>query len=226
MKGVLRFLTLLSVCLLLAACRPEGVDGPVSYTFSRIVSFVGNDEAGRAMLEFVPQGGGDAVRLSATSGLDTGDRELPVRMLIRYTNDTNEADASGPVTLLYAAAVTQGEVILEWSDRIDRQLPAPVYLYSVAPAGDYIDLRIGLQYTKVKRTFGLAVVPGTLDAEVPVLCLVNNFDKEPAPSFDRTYYCSFSLRPLLEARPDLTKVIFRLDNSNLPDDEFELTLAR
>ncbi|MDE6557379.1 MAG: hypothetical protein K2K55_10530 [Duncaniella sp.] len=213
--------------VLLAGCRPEGVDGDVEYVFTRIATFTGNDGSGRARFEVYPPGSAQAVSLVAQSGLDLEADHLPARLYIRYENSSNDPDADGPITLLGAALISQGEVETKWSDKYSSWNSDEVYLYSMSVSGPYIDMRLGLPASESPRYFTLVVDPDDAsDSDEATLILVHSFEAAPEPTFDRTYYASFSIKSLLARNPDLRRIKVTLNNSNLRRDLITLELPR
>lgn len=197
--------------LLLASCRPDGVDGEVLMPLMDIATFEGNNAPGGcARFTVVRDGDEPAATLDASVALGEG-WDAPQRVLIRYTIPSNLPYTSGQVALRGIAQVNQGtpEGLRPgeewWAD--------PVYVYSIWRTGGYLNFHVGLPYCEQPRRFCVAADPATADGPVADLYLVHILPEGAPVSHDRSYYASYDISRIWASVSEGVRV--HVANSNL-----------
>lgn len=214
-----RLLFSLFCLLLLAACRPDGVDGPVAMPLTEIVTFEGNiGSGGEAVFSLFPDADSEPVTLVASAPL-ASDFDAPSRMLIRYAPLSGASGSPRSISLLGGSHINQGPVKTEWHSEYDAWDRDPVFLYSVWRTGPWLNFRLGLPYDDDPRLFTLALVPATAADPYPTLCLVHVLPDDAPDTFRRTIYASYDISEVWR-QPTAKGVKVRVNNSNLPIHEF------
>lgn len=224
---MLKHIWLFAALFALAACSDEeGVDGPVDFTLTDIVTYEGDDAQGHSVFSLIKVDDTPEVTLTSersigyTPSPDEGRPEHP-RLLLSYMPESGKAYTSGPVTLRSASLINQGPLVTEWKEEYDAWNRDPVYLLSAWRSGCYLNFRVRLTYSRDPRLFCLAAAPSTLETAWPELYLVHIL-AEPTDYHDRAYYASFDISQVWN-RPDVEGVIVHVNNSNLDKHIFTFT---
>lgn len=211
-KSLTRMLTAVLTCLAAASCGRDGVDGEVAMEYAEIVTFEGNTApGGAAKFSFQEVDNLPVVTLTASTPLEG--YEPGTRMLISYTNPSNQPYTSGPISLLDARRITQGPAVTEWDEVYEYWGLDPVWLNSIWRSGDYINMRLRLTYTAEPRFFGLVLAPNQDGAEWPLLYLAH-FISVDVDYHDREYYASFDVSEL-RARQGVKGIRVGVNDSNM-----------
>lgn len=212
---------LLSVLLLiLTSCiNSDTIDGEVVPMLTDIVTFEGNSGGG-AVFSFNASEDSPLVTLTADTPLSTDDFTTGNRVLLYYRPTAGQGVyASGPISIVAAGPVNNGEVKTTSTAELDGWDANPVFVYSMWRSGAYINLHCRLPYYNEPRRFGLATTSEALKQEIVDLYLVHQLP-EPVNSHDRAYYASFDISAVWSLR-SCRGVRVHVANSNLPKDTFE-----
>lgn len=211
MITLMRTLLLMLVMLSAAACSRPGIDGEVAMDFVEIVTYQGYSN-GNSVFTFRKVD--DSPLITLTSPVKLGDdMAVGTRLLIGYTNATNEAYASGPVELYAAHRITQGVAATEWEKIYDFWDIDPLWLSSMWRSGEYINMRVRLTYTSEPRLFGLVLEPTTASTRWPTF-YVAHIMAEATDYHDREYYASFDISDFL-GKPGVKGVRVIVNDTNI-----------
>lgn len=202
---------LMFVMLAYASCSRPGIDAEVAMDYVEIVTYEGFSN-GNSVFTFRKVD--DSPLITLTSPTALGDDIAPgSRMLIGYTNATNDPFASGPIDLYMARRITQSTAVTKWDDIYNHWDIDPVWLSSIWRSGDYINLRVRLTYTDQPRLFALVLEPSTAETEWPTFYLAHIM-AESTDYHDREYYASFSIRDF-HNRQGVKGVKVMINDSNI-----------
>lgn len=216
----LYLLTVAVVTICLYSCSDDtGVDGGVIPEIWDIATYAGPLPSGGSSFSMRQVNDSPLITLTYSGVLE--DIAPGTRMAIHFIAINGKAYESGPIKLLQASKITQGEVETQWSEDYDDWQRDKVFLYSIWRTGSYINFNVKLTYTTEPRIFKLVADPATLDSDSPVLYLVHILPRE-IDNHDRTYLASFDISPIWN-RDDLKSISVRVANSNLNKDIFTFT---
>lgn len=210
-------LTALLASAALSGCgvNDDTFDGEVTPVLYDIVTFDDNID-GCAQFSFRQVDDSPLITLRARNAtLNTEDVTPGRRLYIAY-QPTGGAGAytSGDIALLHAYKINTATVSTEetigsfplWNrDKI--------YLLAAWRSGNYLNVQCRLTYSTDPRIFRIVADRSTLDDPLPDLYLVHSM-KEAADNFERTYYGSFDISPVLD-RPGCRGVRLHVADSNL-----------
>lgn len=188
-----RSVTLPALLLLMLAavsCSRPGIDAEVAMDYVEIATYEGVSN-GNSVFTFRKVDDSPLITLTSPVTFDS-DIAPGTRMLIGYTNATNEPYASGPVDLYMARRITQSAAVTKWEEIYNHWDIDPLWLSSMWRSGDYINLRVRLTYTDQPRLFALVLEPRTADTEWPSF-YVAHIMAEASDYHDREYYASFDI---------------------------------
>ena len=216
--NIVRVLATLTAGLLCCATLPscesdeEGAGYYVNMPFTDIATYEGNTAPGGGATMTVCKDGDLPPATLYCRNVSVPENIKPgTRMLIRYTNESNEPYTSGAATLLGAQTVTQGDVDLLMEPTWDA---TRVYLLSVWRTGSYLNFRVRLPYSTEPRIFKLTADPATILSPRPQLYLAHDLAPAEADGHDREYYASFNMAAVWNLA-GTEGVVLHVNNSNL-----------
>ncbi len=172
-----------------------GADKPVTFTFRRY------DDS-------------PLITLKALNG--SVDKEWTGhRILLRYYPESGEAYTSGNVTVAAMSAINYDTVRVREVEKYDWKA-SPVFLNSVWRTGQYLNMRMRVEYSPSPRLFGLMVDSLTVDSIQPQLYLLHNRLGEPE-NYLTEIYASFDLSPLWD-RPGCRSIKVHINDTNHKED--------
>ena len=181
---------LMLIILAAVSCSRPGIDADVAMDYAEIVTYEGMRD-GKSVFTFRKVDDSPLITLTSRQTFDE-DIAPGTRMLIGYTNSTNEPFVSGPVDLYMARRITQSAAVTTWEDVYDLWDIDPVWLNSMWRSGEYINLRVRLTYTTEPRLFALVLEPRTAQTEWPTFYVAHVMTEYP-DYHDREYYASFDI---------------------------------
>lgn len=219
-----RFLSqLLLLCTLAfipGACSDE--PGPErDATLYDIVAYRGADDAGRPLFTMtLPRSADIITYTSTTKTIRPGATNPGDRILIGYRMQGHSPYTDGDIDLVTARIINNATLLTEWPDDIERC--EPVYLESAWLSECYLNLNVKLPYDEQPRLMALVLDTDSPDPARPDLWLIHRREQQE-PSFDRRYYISYDLTPML-GDTEVTGFTLHLDNSNLPSSTIDFEI--
>ena len=177
------------VAFALAACSND-TEYSDNFMYSDIVTIADAGEGKTTVFTFQRYDDSPTITLSDPS-LSVKESYKGKRALLRYYAESKEPYTSGTIKALALSVVNNDTTVIRpisdynWNER-------PVYLYSVWRSGNYINLRIRLEYSDKPRAFFLVTDSLTMTDDVPQLYLVHD-RKGEAENYLFETYASFDI---------------------------------
>lgn len=222
LRNIISALLCMTVATAIQGCADYD-EGPAeaSASVTNVVTFTGNDLAGRATFDFYPSGAATPLKLVADRGLDSEVEDF--RCLATYIPVSGNALASGPVTLVSCSVINDLpaetaplERFIDWWDT------TPFTVRSLWAGGPYVNLDCMLPYGQAKRDLRFFIVEVIDEATGEEMTDLVEYDAyiaqraDTGPTFERHYYLSFDLREFLAIHPAAATLRIHINNAADP----------
>lgn len=133
------------------------------------------------------------------------------RILLRYYPENGEPYTSGDITVAAMNAINYDTLRVRDVTKYD-WTASPVFLNSIWRTGQYLNMRMRVEYSPSPRLFGLMVDSLTVDSVQPQLYLLHNRLGEPE-NYLTEIYASFDLSPVWN-RPGCRSIKVHVNDTN------------
>lgn len=215
--------TLLTLLAMILPSCSDSNDGPATeeITSYDIVCLSEFDSKKGSTFTMTKPSGNRLITYSSSQLIDTTIVHLGDRLILAYRTANQEPYKSGHITAVGYSPINNDRLRRPGSSTTVAE-SEPVYLMSGWMSQDFLNLRLKLPYTQVKRQLYVAVQENTISDEYPVCNLVHHLD-EPVNTFDRETYLSVDMSAL-RTLPHCKGFILKVNNSNLKIDSFTFNL--
>ena len=220
--NILVSLLAIPVISLLSACGNDG-NGPLTeeITSYDIVCLSAFDKQKGSTFTMTKPSGGPLITYTASQIVDTTRLHVGDRCMLAYRTSNQEPYKSGHITALGYSLINNDKLRRPGTSTTAADSD-PIYLMSCWMSQDYLNLRLKLPYTQVKRQLYVAIMENSISNEYPECYLYHRLD-EPVNTFDREGYLSVDMSPL-RSLPGCKGFILKVNNSNLKLDSFKFNL--
>lgn len=125
------------------------------------------------------------------------------------------------VELTTCSLINNSDIKLIAPDKLNGWDANPVWVVSVWPAGDKVNMHVLLEYDAQPRLFALVVDESTLSDPFPTAYLFHQ-RRTDTPGYQKKYYAAFNCEPLWQTQ-GVEGLIIKVNNSNNPSlNEFRI----
>jgi hypothetical protein len=221
MKANMRNILILPAAMLLSsvvACSSDDSYNDKIF-YSSIVTVESVDDDGDATFTF--QRYDDSPMLTLTAQNTTVSKaRVGKRVLLYYYPKSGEPYESGAVDVRSLSAINCDTAIIRPIERYNWDANG-VYLYSMWRSGNYLNMRMRVDYSETARYFGLVVDSLTLNDAVPEVYLLHNLNGAP-DNYLREAYASFDISKVW-GLPTCKGLRVHVNDTNLQKDIYEFS---
>ncbi len=213
-KTIASFMAAL-MAVTMSSCSDEEYSTEMMLSDIVTVTSVGND----TRFEFQRYDDSPLIKLTA-GNVDFPEKIVNNRVLLRYYPESGEPYTSGAVKVVGLTLINNDTTRIRPIEKYN-WTATPVYLNSIWRTGNYLNLRMKVEYSEKPRQFGLVVDSLTLKNPQPEVYLVHDKQGQPENYMMETY-ASFDMTNVWSL-PTCQSIKVHVNDTNLKKDIYIFT---
>lgn len=212
----------MSAVVVMSSCRDQGDSFNHRVMYTQLVT-VADTGAGGSDMKFTFRRFDDSPLITLTApAMGLNEKALGQRALLYYYSPVGDPYAPGPVEVRGLSVVNTDTVKARHLERYNWDA-SPIWLNAIWRTGEYLNMRVRLDYSDKPRYLGLLLDSASMESSVPQLYLLHDLDGAP-DNFLREAYLSFYIADLWN-RPDLQGIDVHVNDINFKKDVYSFTKA-